>query len=114
MTWRYGSTDWQGIRKDWRPDGNGGIEIRTSGDSEAVLDWNKAAKTHNDGYSGSRELRRVARIPTIVAMKWLEEEGWWFADPQNADRLLKKLSDPDWAHLRTAEGRLALDNGVIR
>lgn len=114
MTWRAGSVSWDGIRKEWRPDGSGGIEIRSTQDTDAVLDRNKAAKTHNDGYSESRDMRRVATIPTIIAMKWLQEEGWWFADPQNADRLLKKLSDPDWAHLRTAEGRLTLDNGVIR
>jgi hypothetical protein len=112
--WRYGGTDWTGVRRDWRPDGNGGIELRMSQDVEAALDRNKAARNHNDGYTPSREMRRVATIPPMVALKWLHEEGWWYADPQNADRLLKKLMDPDWAHLRTADGRLALDNGVIR
>lgn len=114
MTWRYGSTDWTGVRKDWRPDGQGGIEIRTSQDVAPVLERNKAAKNHNDGYSQGREMRRVATIPAAVGLKWLNEEGWWYQDPQYADRLMKKLNDPDWAHLRTADGRLALDNGVIR
>lgn len=113
MTWRPGVNGW-GVTQEWRPDGNGGIEIRNTGHTDAVLDWNKAAKTHNDGYSQSRELRRVARIPAIVAHKWLVEEGWDCHKPEYADRLLKKLNDPDWAHLRTADGRLALDNGVIR
>jgi len=114
MTWRPGSVDWAGVRRDWRPDGQGGIEIRMSQDVAAVLDHNKAARNHNDGYDQKREMRRVARIPSMVALKWLNEEGWWYADPENADRLLKKLNDPDWAHLRTADGQLALDNGVIR
>lgn len=114
MTWRAGKTDWTGTRRDYRPDGNGGLEVRISGDVGAVLDWNRAAKNHNDGYTPSRETRRVARIPDAVGMKWLNEEGWWWQDPANVDRLFKKLNDPDWAHLRTADGNLALSNGVIR
>lgn len=114
MSWRPGGTDWTGVRRDWTPDGEGGIIVRMTQDVAPVLERNKAAKNHNDGYSQSRELRRVATIPPMVALKWLQEEGWWVHDPQCADRLLKKLQDPDWAHLRTADGRLALDNGVIR
>ena len=114
MGWRYGSTSWNGVRKDWRPDGSGGIEVRVSQDVAPALEANKTARNENDGYSKSRELRRVASIPASVGQKWLIEEGWWYQDPANADRLLKKLQDPDWSHLRTADGRLTLDNGVIR
>ena len=114
MTWRHGSTDHAGVSRDWRPDGNGGVELRISQDVSQVLEHNKIYRNHNDGYSESRELRRVARIPDAVGLKWLIEEGWWYGDQENADRLLKKLNDPDWAHLRTADGQLALSNGVIR
>lgn len=114
MTWRFGSTDQYGVTRHWKPDGEGGIRINLSQDVETILDANKHDANFNDGYSTSRELRRVARIPAIVGQKWLIEEGWWYQDPQHADRLLAKLNDPDWRHLRTAEGRLALSNGVIR
>jgi hypothetical protein len=35
-------------------------------------------------------------------------------DPAHADKLARKLNDPDWAYLRTAPGRLGVTNGVMR
>jgi hypothetical protein len=82
--------------------------------TDGILDQNKAMLTHNDGYTPDREMKRVASVPYIVALKWLNEEGWWMFDPEHADKLAAKLNDPDWAHLRTAEGRLGVSNGVMR
>lgn len=83
-------------------------------DTTAILDRNKASLTHNDGYSESRELRRVASVPYIIALKWLNEEGWWMFDPACADKLAAKLNSSEYAHLRTAEGRVGVSNGVMR
>lgn len=117
MTWRYGHTDADGIVKHWRPDGAGGVEVRISQDVSALLERNKAAANHNDGYTQSREMRRAASIPAIVRQKWLIEEGWdcmQTHDPDVARKLVQKLNDPDWSYLRTASGRLGVSNGVIR
>lgn len=82
------------------------------------LELNKQMATHNDGYSPSRELRRVASIPYAIGIKWLNEEGWWFMDaghdPDVAKKLAAKLNDAEYAYLRTAEGRVGVSNGVIR
>lgn len=83
-------------------------------ETDAITDRNRAMATHNDGYSPSRELRRVASIPYIVGLKWLNEEGWWFMDPEHADKLAQKLNSSEWMYLRTAEGRLGVSNGVMR
>lgn len=85
---------------------DGSFLIRTAQDVAPILDHNKALANEGDGYSPDRELRRVAFIPDIVALKWLNEEGWWCHDPDNEHRLFRKLNDPDWRHLRTAPGRL--------
>ncbi len=114
MSWRFGNYDpVTGVRKDYRHDGEGGVIVRTSQDVAPLLDRNKAMANHNDGYSESRELRRVASIPAMVRLKWLEE-GWDCLDPNCADKLMRKLNDPDYAYLRTAEGRLGISNGVVR
>lgn len=81
---------------------------------DAILDRNKAMATHNDGYNAARDMRRVASIPYIIGLKWLNEEGWWFMDPDHSDKLAAKLNDPDWRHLRTAEGRIGVSNGAMR
>lgn len=95
-----------GVAHHWANNGDGRYIITSVQDAEPILDRNKALATHNDGYSPSRELRRVATIPMVVAQKWLNEEGWWCFDPECADKLKAKLNDPDWAHLRTAPGRV--------
>lgn len=93
---------------------NGGHRFASTQATDDILDRNKAMATHNDGYTPSRDIRRVASVPYIVALKWLNEEGWWMFDPDHADKLAAKLNSSEWAHLRTAEGRLGVSNGVMR
>lgn len=114
MTWRLLSADPGGVRRYARPDGNGGLEIKIVQDTEAAIDTAKAMRNHNDGFNQTRDMTRVAHIPDVVGLKWLNEEGWWYADPSCADRLMRKLNDPDWQHLRTGGGQLGLSNGVMR
>lgn len=115
MSWRFGNYDaLTGIRKDYRHDGNGGVEVRMSSDVGALLDQNREMQAHNDGYSPTRELRRVARIPALLRLKWINEEGWDCLDANCQDKLARKLNDPDYAYLRTAPGRLGVSNGVMR
>jgi hypothetical protein len=87
-------------------------------DVAPMLERNKAMFNHNDGYSKSRELRRFASVPYVVGIKWLNEEGWWFMDadkdPDVAKKLAAKLNSSDYAHLRTAEGRVGVSNGQLR
>lgn len=94
-------------------DGNE-TRFESTQDTNPILDRNKAMLTHNDGYNADRSMRRVASVPYIVGLKWLNEEGWWFMDPEHADKLARKLNSSDWAHLRTAEGHLGISNGEFR
>jgi hypothetical protein len=93
------------VHHAWLDDGQGGA-VLSHQDIGPALERNKAMALHNDGYSPSRELRRVAFIPAIIRDKWLNEEGWDAYRPDlYLDRLRRKLNDGDWAHLRTAPGR---------
>lgn len=91
-----------------------GTAFAALGETDPIIERNKAMANHNDGYSPSRELRRVAHIPWIIIQKWKNEEGWDALDPDHSDKLMQKLNDPDWAYLRTSEGRLGMSNGVMR
>lgn len=97
------------------PDEDGGLVITSVQDVAPILERNKALQNHNDGYTPSRELRRVAFIPNIIRQKWLIEEGWDAYRPDlYGDRLVAKLNDPEWRYLRTAPGRVAYSNGKVR
>ena len=88
-------------------DQENGWTFRFSQDLTNFLSENKDMYNTNDGYSKSRELRRVARIPVMIQQKWLNEEGWDCYDlPANWDKLKAKLNSSEWLYLRTAGGRL--------
>lgn len=99
----------------WEDDGAGGGIVHSTQNVAPLLERNKAMRLHNDGYTKDRTLRRVAFIPNIIRNKWLNEEGWDAYRPDlYGDKLAQKLNDPDWAYLRTADGRVAHSNGAIR
>lgn len=102
--------DEDGVRHYWQDREDGGFAISTSTDITAALEANQAAQSVNDGWSKSRELRRVAHIPNAIIQKWLSE-GFDMFDKNNKAELLRRLDDPDWALLRTAPGRLGRGAG---
>jgi hypothetical protein len=95
---------------DWTmiDEGGPGLKFHASADVAPILERNKAMATHNDGYSPTREMRRVASIPLIILQKW-KEEGWDpfnTSDPDVQKKLAAKLDDPEYMWLRTAPGRV--------
>lgn len=102
----------------WMVEEGGKTHFAASQDVAPILERNKAMATHNDGYSQTRELRRVASIPYAIGLKWMNEEGWWFMDaghdPDVARKLAAKLNSSDYRYLRTAEGRVGVSDGAIR
>lgn len=73
-----------------------------------LLERNRTAQTHIDGYTASKEMRLAATIPASVRLKWLTEEGWdcFSPDPGCQKKLAQKLDSSDWRHLRCAEFRI--------
>lgn len=94
-----------GVAHFWRDTEDGGAVVSAQ-DLTPVLEANKAAYAHNDGYTKDRTMRRVGFLPEIVRQKWLNEEGWDAYDPACAHNLMRKLNDPDYLYLRTAPGVL--------
>lgn len=93
-----------GMKRYWRSNGDGTHDVVTVQDLTPVVDRCQAMSNHNDGYSKSRELRRIAFIPAVLMVKWLNEEGWWWFDPDAGPQRDRKLRDPDYAYLRTSPG----------
>lgn len=84
---------------------DGKLIVKRSQDVENILDHNKRLATWNDGYSETRELRRVASIPLVVVEQWMRE-GVDIFDPNCREEVKRRLNSSDNQFLRTAPGRL--------
>lgn len=82
------------------------IHISHSQDVTAILEANKRAREQAEGQRMG-EMVRVATIPDVVAVQWMNE-GINVMAPNKEDlaRMKKKLNSPEWAYLRTGGGRL--------
>lgn len=88
-------------------DETGGFRIQTREDVEPLIDLNR--RLYNDGTNGwtpSRDLKRVAHIPASVILIWKESYGVDVFNRNHAPALKRLLNDPEWRHLRSAPGSL--------
>lgn len=83
--------------------------VRVSQDCEPIIEHNKRLKSLNDGYSPSREMKRMASIPLALFQRWLQDDGltwndyWNRMDRKERSRYrARKLMSSDWRHLRTS------------
>lgn len=78
--------------------------IKREDDVEPVIDANKRAQNDGDGFSPSRELRHVARIPHVVYQEWCRVHGVDVLKVEHRGLLKRLLNDPDNDFLRTGTG----------
>ena len=83
----------------------GATVIQRVQDVEPILEANKAMFSEGDGYSPSRDIKRVASIPMIVIEQWMKE-GINIFDKNCREAVKRKLNDPANLFLRTAPGRV--------
>lgn len=81
------------------------LVVKTSEDVTDQLDFNKHLFNSGDGYSPSRELRRVASIPNSVVEMWMNLYGVNVFDKDHAPAVKRLLNSNEWQWLRTAPGR---------
>jgi hypothetical protein len=87
---------------------DGSWSVETRADISDVLDHNKELQNHGPrpGSLDTPWMRKVASIPPVIIVKWLNEYGINFYDPDHEQAWVKLLNDPEWRWLRT-------DNSVI-
>jgi hypothetical protein len=74
-------------------------------DVEKVLDINRRAYNRSsDMVRRGEEWNHWARIPPGIAMMWKAEFGIDILNEEHWQAVVKKLHDPDWRYLRTAQG----------
>ena len=87
------------------------VTIKQDLNVDPHLKANKELYNHNDGYSPSKGLKRVASIPTLALEIWAKEYNGtnnWFGIPETErKRILKlKLNSNEYRYFRTAPGNL--------
>ena len=99
------------IRSDYIQESNGKLTVKNTQDVNPILKKNKELYNLNNGYSKSKDLKRVASIPNICLAIWAKEYNGtnnWFAIPEvERKKILKtKLNSNEYRYFRTAEGKL--------
>ena len=86
----------------------GDIGIETVQNVDPILAANVADYTSgNDGYTPSRDLRKVASIPLVEVHRMMREEKISIFDRNDWPKIAAKLDDLDWLKFRTAPGRIS-------
>ena len=76
-----------------------------------LLERNKKLYTQNDGYTASRDMRRVASVPPIMLQIWAKEyngtRNWWALPKETQKKIMRtKLNSSEFKYFRTSEGSL--------
>lgn len=80
--------------------------FETIQDVSPILKANQEEFKSGDGYSSSRDLKKVASIPLIEVHKLLQE-GIDIYDANDWPKIAAKLDDPDWLKFRTSPGKIS-------
>ena len=90
--------------KIWWESTPDGFVLQYEQDAEPILEANKIKRGQGrDYYARDPDMWKAASIPIGVAYKWLVEDGIDVYEADHWPRVQKKLNDPDWRYLKTAE-----------
>ena len=89
------------------------VIVKEETNIDSHLKHNKELLNFNDGYSKSRDLKRVASIPLGALQIWASEfdpstkGNWWKLPKETQSKILKlKLNSSEFKYFRTSQGRI--------
>ena len=87
--------------------GENGMTIQTIQNVAPILEANKRERqSGHDGYTPSRDLKKVASIPLIEVHRLLQK-GIDIFNPDDWEKVTSMLDSPDWQAFRTSSGRIS-------
>lgn len=92
-----------GIKREWVDHENGSVTITETQDATALVEANRQFANSHDGYTPSRDMQFVARIPANI-IKEYADNGINLFHPMHEPELRRLLNDPDYRGLRTGGG----------
>lgn len=89
--------------KEWisTDEATGQSFIRYEQDCSSILDDNKAADTHGE-LDRRSDFWHVAKVPSIVILKWITEHGVDLFNPDHKEGVRRLLNSSEYAYLKRA------------
>jgi hypothetical protein len=94
-----------GVRCDFAHLDDDTFVIKHTQDVEPIFDFNKAHATDGSGgWSPTRDIRHVARVPNVVYYHMLNTHGVDMLNKDHREAVRRLLNSSDYAHVRTGGG----------
>ena len=107
------ATEWNAdaTRTRYIQESDGKLTVNNQQNLNPLIERNKKLYTQNDGYTASRDMRRIASVPPIILQIWTKEyngtNNWWALPKETQQKIMKtKLNSSDFRYFKTSEGRL--------
>ena len=107
------ATEWNAdaTKTKYIQESDGKLTINNQQNLNPLLERNKKLYTQNDGYTASRDMRRIASVPPIILQIWAKEyngtRNWWALPKATQKKILRvKLNSNEFRYFKTSEGRL--------
>ena len=107
------ATEWNAdaTKTKYIKESDGKLTINNQQDLNPLMKRNKRLYTLNDGYTASRDMRRVASVPPIILQIWSKEyngtNNWWGLPKEIQRKIMRtKLNSNEFRYFRTSEGSL--------
>jgi hypothetical protein len=96
-----------GVRCDFVPVDDDTFALTHTQDVEPIFDFNKAHATDGSGgWSPSRDIRHVARVPNVVYYHMLNAHGVDMLNKDHTEAVKRLLNSSEYAHVRTGGGMI--------
>ena len=106
------ATEWDaGVKTSYIQESDGKLTINNQQNLNPLLERNKKLYNQNDGYTASRDMRRIASVPPIILQVWTKEyngsNNWWALPKETQKKIMRtKLNSSEFKYFRTSEGSL--------
>ncbi len=107
------ATEWNADATKTRyiQESDGKLTVHNQQNLNPLMERNKKLYTQNDGYTASRDMRRIASVPPIILQIWAKEyngtRNWWALPKDTQKKILRvKLNSNEFRYFKTSEGRL--------
>ena len=100
-----------GVKTKYIQESDGQLTINNQQNLNPLLERNKKLYTQNDGYTASRDMRRIASVPPIMLQLWTKEyngsNNWWALPKDTQKKIMRtKLNSNEFRYFKTSEGSL--------